>query len=47
MMMFAYNNSVHASIEKTSHELLKKIIASFAETFENRALKKKTLLITK
>ncbi len=47
MMTFAYNNSIHASIKKTSHELLKKYIASFAETSENRALKKKTLLITK
>ena len=47
MMTFAYNNSIHASIKKTSHELLKKYIASFVETSENRALKKKTLLITK
>jgi len=47
MMTFAYNNSIHASIKKTSHELLKKYIASFAKTSENRALKKKTLLITK
>ncbi len=47
MMMFAYNNSVHASIEKTSHELLKKYIASFAETSENKVLKRKTFLIMK
>jgi len=47
MTTFAYNNSVHASIEKTSHELLKKYTASFAETSENRALKKETLLTTK
>ncbi len=47
MMMFAYNNSVHASIKRTSHELLKKYIASFAETSENRALKKKTFLTIK
>ncbi len=46
-MMFAYNNSVHASIKKFSHELLKKYIASFAETSENRALKKKTFLTIK
>jgi len=46
-MTFAYNNSIHASIEKTSHELLKKYIASFAETFENRTLKRKTFLIIK
>ena len=47
MMMFAYNNNVHASIEKTSHELLKKYIASFAETFENKTLKRKTFLTMK
>ncbi len=47
MMMFAYNNSVHASIKKTSHELLKKYIASFAKTSENRTLKKKTFLTIK
>ncbi len=47
IMMFAYNNSVHASIKKTSHELLKKYIASFAETSENRVLKKKTFLTIK
>ncbi len=46
-MMFAYNNSVHASIKKTSHEFLKKYIASFAETSENRTLKKKTFLTIK
>ncbi len=47
MTTFAYNNSIHASIEKTSHELLKKYITSFAETSENRALKKKTFLTMK
>ncbi len=47
MMMFAYNNNVHASIEKTLHELLKKYIASFAKTSENRTLKKKTFLTIK
>jgi len=47
MMMFAYNNSVHASIEKTLHELLKKYTASFAETFENKVLKKETFLTMK
>ena len=47
MMMFAYNNSVHANIKKTSHELFKKYTASFAETSENKALKKKTFLIMK
>ena len=47
MIMFAYNNSVHASIEKTSHELLKKYTASFAETSENKALKREIFLITK
>ena len=47
MMTFAYNNSVHASIEKTSHELLKKYTASFAETFENKALKRETFLTMK
>jgi len=47
MMMFTYNNNVHASIKKTSHELLKKYIASFAETSENKVLKKKTLLTMK
>ncbi len=47
MIMFAYNNSVHASIEKTSHELLKKYIASFAEISENKVLKRKTFLIMK
>ncbi len=47
MMTFAYNNSVHASIKKTSHELLKRYIASFAKTSENRALKKETFLTMK
>ncbi len=47
MMMFAYNNNVYANIKKTSHELLKKYIASFAKTSENRTLKKKTFLIIK
>ena len=44
--MFTYNNNVHASIKKTLHELLKKYIMSFAKTSENKALKKKTFLIT-
>ncbi len=44
---FAYNNSVHASIEKTSHELLKRYTASFAKTSENRVLKRKTFLTMK
>ncbi len=44
---FAYNNNVHASIKKTLHELLKKYITSFAETSENKTLKRKTFLITK
>ncbi len=47
MMTFAYNNSVHTSIEKTSHELLKKYTANFAETFENKTLKRKTFLTMK
>ncbi len=47
MMTFAYNNNVHASIEKTSHEFLKKYTASFAETSENKALKRKTFLTIK
>jgi ribosomal protein S17E len=45
--MFAYNNSVHTNIKKTSYELLKKYIVSFAETFENKVLKRKTFLIIK
>ena len=47
MMTFTYNNNVHANIEKTSHEFLKKYIASFAKTSENRTLKKETLLTMK
>ncbi len=47
MMTFAYNNSVHTNIEKTSHEFLKRYITSFAETSENRALKRETLLTMK
>ena len=47
MMTFAYNNSVHVNIEKTSHELLKRYIVNFAETSENRALKKETFLTMK
>jgi len=47
MMMFAYNNSVHVSIKKTSHELLKRYIVNFAETSENKALKRKTFLTMK
>ncbi len=47
MIMFAYNNNVHTSIKKTSHELLKKYIASFAEISENKTLKKETFLTIK
>ncbi len=47
MMMFAYNNNVHVNIKKTSHEFLKRYIVSFAKTSENKALKRKTFLITK
>jgi len=47
MMMFVYNNSIHANIKKTSHELLKKYITSFAETSENKVLKKETFLTMK
>ncbi len=47
MMMFAYNNNVHTNIKKTSHKLLKKYIASFAEIFENKVLKRKTFLTMK
>ncbi len=47
MTTFTYNNSVHASIEKTSHELLKRYTASFAKTSENRTLKRETFLTTK
>ena len=45
--MFAYNNSVHVNIKKTSHELLKKYTASFAEISENKVLKRKIFLIMK
>ena len=47
MTTFAYNNSVHVNIKKTSHKLLKKYTVSFAETSENRALKKETFLTMK
>jgi len=47
MTAFAYNNSIHANIKKTSHELLKKYIASFAKTSENKVLKRETFLIIK
>ncbi len=47
MMTFAYNNSIHANIKKTSHELLKRYTASFAKTSENRILKRKTFLTMK
>ena len=47
MTAFAYNNSIHASIKKTLHKLLKRYIASFAKTFKNKALKKETFLNTK
>ena len=47
MAAFAYNNNVHASIEKTPHELLKEYTASFAETAEDRALKGETPMTTK
>ncbi len=47
IMMFAYNNNVHVNIKKTSHEFLKRYIVSFAKTSENKALKRKTFLITK
>lgn len=46
MAAFAYNNNVHASIEKTSHELLKEYTASFAEASEDRALKGEALMAT-
>jgi len=47
MMTFTYNNNVHANIEKTSHEFLKRYTASFAKTSENKVLKKKTFLTMK
>ena len=47
IMMFAYNNSIHINIKKTSHEFLKKYNVSFTETSENKVLKRKTLLTTK
>jgi len=47
MTTFAYNNNVHVSIEKTSHELLKKYTASFTKTSENKVLKRETFLTTK
>ncbi len=47
MMTFTYNNSIHASIEKTSHKLLKRYTASFAKTSENKVLKKETFLTMK
>jgi len=47
MTTFAYNNSVHVNIKKTSHELLKRYIASFAKISENKALKRKIFLTMK
>ncbi len=47
MMTFAYNNNVHANIQKTLHEFLKRYTVKFAETSENKALKRKTLLTMK
>ncbi len=47
MTTFIYNNNIHVNIEKTSHKLLKKYTASFAETFENKVLKRETLMTMK
>ncbi len=44
MMMFAYNNSVHASIKKTSHELLKKIHCKLCRNIWEQSFKKKDTL---
>ena len=47
MTAFAYNNSVHASTQKTSNELLSNYIATFGSESENRLLRKKTFLAMK
>ena len=44
MTSFAYNNSIHSMIKKTSNELLIKYIASFASAFESKTLREKISL---
>ena len=45
MTAFAYNNSVHLSIERAFNEFFKNYVADFANEFENKFIKKKTFLI--
>ncbi len=47
MTAFAYNNSIHVNIKKTSHKLLKRYTASFEKTFENKILKRETFITMK
>ena len=42
MTAFAYNNSVHASTQKTPNELLSNYIATLDSGSENKPLKKNT-----
>ena len=47
MTTFAYNNNVHSSIDYAFNELFKNYVANFANEFENKFIKEKTLLIIK
>ena len=44
---FAYNNSVHSAIDKTSNELLSEYVAIFDTEPEDRFLRKEALLAVK
>ena len=43
--MFAYNNSVYSTIDKTLNVMLKEYIAIFANAFESKITRKETFLI--
>ena len=45
MTTFAYNNNVHLNIDRAFNELFKNYVANFANEFESKFIKRKTLLI--
>ena len=45
MTAFAYNNSVHSSIDRAFNELFKNYVADFANESESRFIKKKIFLV--
>ena len=47
MTTFAYNNSVHLSIDRALNELFQNYVANFANEFKNRFIKEKIFFIIK